>query len=242
MYSTLLQYSIRFLPRKLAPTRNAVTLWKRSEIVQRRSDGSHRGQEQIQRRGYPWSASSQDYIPIIIRSHLRGRWMKEYAKIKVKKNCSRLDALYVCNHTICIIGKLEICKEKLRKQLSFLFVQWMAKIYRKDPQPDPRRLNPVESELQRLLAHYRDVRSRSKVLRLPIIHQYSEEDPYVRALENYLKMFQSDEPFQFCHLAMPNDFGNIIKLKFLRTPIFTDEQVNHYLVEEVLHLIERRQE
>ncbi|CAJ0589004.1 unnamed protein product [Cylicocyclus nassatus] len=195
---------MRFLPRKIAPVCDAVTLWKKSEILQRRREiGLNR-------------LEGQDYMPSIIRSQLRNRWMKEYAEIKVKKSCRRLEAL--CEvHSKSVVGKLAICEEGIGKQLSFLFVQWMAKTYEKDPQPDPRRTNPSESELQRMLAHYFDFRNNLKVLKLPYRRYYAEEDPYVMALENYLKTFQN-ESFQFCHLVVPNENGNLTSLKFLQTP------------------------
>ncbi|CAJ0595092.1 unnamed protein product [Cylicocyclus nassatus] len=145
-------------------------------------------------------------------------WMKEYAKIKVEKDCTRLEALYKVHATL-VDGKFALYNEEVRKQLSFLIMQWMARIYRKDLQPDPRRLNLRDAQLQQSLAHYYKVRNSLKILKLPRIQQDTEENPYIRALENYLKLFKNDQTNYFCRLVVPNANGNTIRLKFLKSPV-----------------------
>ncbi|CAJ0600975.1 unnamed protein product [Cylicocyclus nassatus] len=118
------------------------------------------------------------------------------------------------------INESENGQNKLRSaavsdQIRFLVLKWMVRTRTKDPQRDPAKATPYDTELRSLLDNLFNVIGSLRILR-PRKMGFQDDD--VKVLEDYNALFTYD-PFQACWVSVVGVNGCTRSMKSLRTPI-----------------------
>ncbi|EYC05943.1 hypothetical protein Y032_0079g1269 [Ancylostoma ceylanicum] len=225
LYSTCTWYAMRFLPCKYSPAYDPVTLWKRSEVLERyrlRKNGTWKLRtmtvSQGPARNYPWTAAHPDYVPILVRGRLQTRWMRKYAEIRTGNDCSKFEALYVVYLLEFDKERAHMCSKGVNDQISFLFCQWFIRTYIMDPQKDIAKAKAGATETELLHSKFYELWDSLKILQPPGPPNSVDLREYFTALVSYLKLFEYD-PFESCPLSTTDCYGNTQRVVFLRTPV-----------------------
>ncbi|VDK40719.1 unnamed protein product [Cylicostephanus goldi] len=106
---------------------------------------------------------------------------------------------------------------KQAEQIRHLNQAWVARTYRKDPQPDPARSTKCEAELDQLMRNLCDAWNGTKALKKTKLKSTYEDNEFLIALKNYVEVNDYD-PFEYCPLTMVDGQGNTRTMKCLKKP------------------------
>lgn len=148
LYSNLMWLEMRFLPAWLAPTMDPVSMWTRKEVLARyraRNAANRRRRRAARRVFHP---AYKGYLPKLIREQMKDQWSRAYKDLRKKHRrktkAQIIDMLRERDRQYLLNNEKDLTK---RVAIRATFLQWSARMYINDPEPDPNLWRNLEMEL-----------------------------------------------------------------------------------------------